>query len=85
MTPADGTTLIERQREISMSATDHRGYVIPTFGMIAARFKELRKRRGLMITLILGNSSGTLKVALARESRGPRDYPPLGVLFRVKL
>ncbi len=30
---------------------DHRGSPIPTGAMIATRFMELRKRRGLMITL----------------------------------
>ena len=32
---------------------DHRGSWIPTGGMIATRFMELRKRRGLMIALIV--------------------------------
>ena len=30
----------------SNEPVDHRGSPIPTFGMIASRFKELRKRRG---------------------------------------
>ena len=34
---------------------DHRGSPIPTLGMITTRFKELRKRRGLMIALVLVN------------------------------
>ncbi len=34
---------------------DHRGSPIPTGAMIATRFMELRKRRGLMIALILVN------------------------------
>ncbi len=81
MTKAGGTTLVEKQREISMAARDHRGYFVPTFGMIAARFKELRKRRGLMITLILvtiGLPSIFLGVKLILHVVSPGSYGPAG-------
>ncbi len=34
-------------------APDHRGSWIPTWGLIVTRLMELRKRRGLMISMIV--------------------------------
>ena len=42
-----------RRRRQSGGPPDHRGSPIPTWGMIATRFMELRKRRGLMIALVV--------------------------------
>jgi hypothetical protein len=60
---------------------DHRGSAIPTVGMIASRFKELRKRRGLMITLILvtvGIPSVFLVIRLLLHAFAPKTYGPAG-------
>jgi hypothetical protein len=60
---------------------DHRGSPIPTFGMIATRFMELRKRRGLMATLILvtiGIPSVFLLVRLILHAVAPNTYGPAG-------
>ena len=60
---------------------DHRGSPIPTFGMIATRFKELRKRRGLMIALIvvnIGIPSTFLVVRLLAHAFAPKTYGPAG-------
>ena len=35
--------------------SDHRGSMIPTWGMVTTRLMELRKRRGLMVALIAVN------------------------------
>jgi len=60
---------------------DHRGSPIPTFGMIAARFKELRKRRGLMVALVLvtiGIPTVFLVVRLILHAVAPNSYGPAG-------
>lgn len=61
--------------------SDHRGSPIPTFGMIATRFMELRKRRGLMITLILvtvGIPAVFLAIRLLLHGISPKTYGPAG-------
>ena len=60
---------------------DHRGSPIPTFGMIASRFKELRKRRGLMAALILvtiGIPTVFLVIRLILHAVAPSTYGPAG-------
>ena len=60
---------------------DHRGSPIPTGAMIATRFMELRKRRGLMIALILVNigiPTVFLLVRLLAHAFAPKSYGPAG-------
>jgi hypothetical protein len=60
---------------------DHRGSPIPTLGMITTRFKELRKRRGLMIALVLVNigiPTIFLVVRLFAHAFDPKSYGPAG-------
>ena len=65
----------------SGSPPDHRGSPIPTLGMIASRFNELRKRRGLMITLALvtvGIPTVFLVIRLLLHAFAPKTYGPAG-------
>ena len=60
---------------------DHRGSWIPTGGMIATRFMELRKRRGLMIALIvvvIGIPAIFLAIRLVAHAVAPHSYGPAG-------
>ena len=60
---------------------DHRGSPIPTGAMIATRFMELRKRRGLMIALIvvnIGIPTVFLVVRLLAHAIAPKSYGPAG-------
>jgi hypothetical protein len=60
---------------------DHRGSPIPTAAMIATRFMELRKRRGLMITLVLvtvGFPTVFLAIRLLLHAIDPKTYGPAG-------
>jgi hypothetical protein len=60
---------------------DHRGSPIPTGSMIATRFMELRKRRGLMVTLILvtiGFPTVFLLIRLILHAAAPHSYGPAG-------
>ncbi|HWS47067.1 MAG TPA: hypothetical protein VN636_14465 [Acidimicrobiia bacterium] len=62
-------------------ARDRRGSWIPTGGMIATRFMELRKRRGLMITLIgvtIGLPTLFLVIRLLLHAFDPHSYAPAG-------
>lgn len=61
--------------------SDHRGSPIPTFAMIASRFMELRKRRGLMTALILvtiGIPTVFLVIRLILHAVAPNSYGPAG-------
>jgi len=63
------------------SKTAHRGSPIPTGGMIATRFMELRKRRGLMITLTLvmvGIPTIFMAIRLLLHALAPKTYGPAG-------
>jgi hypothetical protein len=63
------------------ASPDHRGSWIPTGGMIATRFMELRKRRGLMIALILVNvgiPTVFLLIRLLAHAFAPKSYGPAG-------
>jgi hypothetical protein len=60
---------------------DHRGSWVPTGGMIATRFMELRKRRGLMAALIgvtIGIPAIFLVVRLVLHAVAPKTYAPAG-------
>ena len=60
---------------------DHRGSPIPTAAMIATRFMELRRRRGLMITLAavtIGIPTAFLVIRLVLHAIAPKTYGPAG-------
>ena len=60
---------------------DHRGSWVPNGAMIATRFMELRKRRGLMIALILVNigiPTVFLTIRLLAHAVAPHSYGPAG-------
>jgi hypothetical protein len=60
---------------------DHRGSWVPNGAMIATRFMELRKRRGLMVALILVNigvPTVFLTVRLLAHAFAPHSYGPAG-------
>jgi hypothetical protein len=60
---------------------DRRGSPIPSFGMIRTRLKELRKRRGLMIALVLVNigiPTIFLIVRLLAHAFAPKSYGAAG-------
>jgi len=60
---------------------DGRGSPIPTFALISTRFMELRRRRGLMVTLILvtiGIPTVFLGIRLVLHAVAPKTYGPAG-------
>ncbi len=60
---------------------DRRGSWIPTGSLIATRFMELRKRRGLMVTLIvvtIGIPTIFLAIRLLLHAVAPKSYGPAG-------
>jgi hypothetical protein len=60
---------------------DHRGSWIPTGAMIATRFMELRRRRGLMVALMLvtiGIPTVFLVIRLLLHAFAPHSYGPAG-------
>jgi hypothetical protein len=60
---------------------DHRGSWVPTPAMITTRMMELRKRRGLMITLMLvtiGIPTVFLLIRLLLHAISPHSYGPAG-------
>jgi hypothetical protein len=63
------------------AAPDHRGSWVPNGSMIATRFMELRKRRGLMITLALvtiGIPTVFMVIRLLLHAVAPKTYGPAG-------
>jgi hypothetical protein len=63
------------------SGHDGRGSWIPTGGMIRTRLRELRKRRGLMITLIaltIGLPTIFLVIRLLLHAFAPQSHGPAG-------
>jgi hypothetical protein len=61
--------------------SDHRGSWVPNGAMIATRFLELRKRRGLMAALILVNVGIPvvfLTIRLIAHAVAPHSYGPAG-------
>jgi hypothetical protein len=62
-------------------ARDHRGSWVPTGFMIAAKFKELRKRRGLMLALVgvtVGIPAIYMGIRLLLHAVAPHSYGPAG-------
>lgn len=67
--------------QLAGSVADHRGSPIPTGPMIATRFMELRKRRGLLAALSLvtvGIPTVFLLVRLLLHAIAPKTYGPAG-------
>jgi hypothetical protein len=63
------------------SSPDRRGSWIPTGGMIATRFMELRKRRGLMVAIIFVTiviPAVFLVIRLLAHAFDPKSYGPAG-------
>jgi hypothetical protein len=63
------------------SSPDRRGSWIPTGGMIATRFMELRKRRGLMVAIIFVTiviPTVFLVIRLLAHAFAPKSYGPAG-------
>jgi hypothetical protein len=70
-----------RAPSVVATPQDRRGSWIPTGGMIATRFMELRKRRGLMATLVgvtIGIPTVFLVVRLLLHAFDPHSYGPAG-------
>jgi hypothetical protein len=81
MTDVTGVAETEVQPVNVASPRDRRGSPIPTPAMVTTRFMELRRRRGLMITLILvtiGIPAGFLGVRLLLHAVAPKTYGPAG-------
>jgi hypothetical protein len=81
VTAAPGIDAPSPQPPAITSSPDGRGSPIPTWGLIATRFMELRKRRGLMITLLLvmiGIPTVFLGVRLILHAVDPKTYGPAG-------
>jgi len=80
MTTAEARTPVGPSSGVT-TAQDHRGSWVPTGAMIAAKFKDLRKRRGLMITLVLvtvGIPAIYFAIRLLLHAVAPRTYGPAG-------
>ena len=78
---SETTTVVPDQAVVTGSAHDHRGSWIPTGHMIAARFHELRRRRGLMAMLAIvtiGIPTVYLVVRLILHAVSPNTYGPAG-------
>ena len=81
MTNAPGLEASTLQPGELLSRPDRRGSPIPTAAMIGTRFMELRRRRGLMITLVLvtvGVPTVFLGVRLILHAASPKTYGPAG-------
>ena len=75
--PGDATALTPT----APRAPDHRGSWLPNGRMIATRFMELRRRRGLMAAIILvfiGIPTVFLAIRLLLHGVDPKDYGPAG-------
>ena len=81
MSDVDATGSTPGPAERSGVSRDRRGSWIPTGGMIATRFMELRKRRGLLIALVLvtvGIPTIFLVIRLLLHAFAPHSYGPAG-------
>jgi hypothetical protein len=81
VTGAPGLALPRPQPGPTATSTDGRGSPIPTPALVATRFMELRKRRGLMIALflvIVGIPAGFLGARLILHAVAPKSYGPAG-------
>src|SRR5487761_1325418 len=79
MTASSETSLV--RVKTGPPSNDHRGSWLPTGAMIAKRFMELRRRRGLMIVLpavTIGIPSIFLIVRLLAHAFDPKSYGPAG-------
>jgi hypothetical protein len=77
------TTTTDAPAPSSRLATsrDHRGSWLPNRAMIAAKFKDLRKRRGLMVTLsvvTIGIPAIYFAIRLLQHAVDPHTYGPAG-------
>ena len=80
-TTADAGELAATMPASMADAHDHRGSWLPNGAMIATRFMELRKRRGLMIALVLVNIGIPvvfLTIRLLAHALAPHSYGPAG-------
>jgi hypothetical protein len=81
MTGVHGVEVPTPQPSVMATPSDGRGSPIPTPALIATRFMELGKRRGLMITLFLvtvGIPTVFLGVRLILHAVAPKTYGPAG-------
>jgi hypothetical protein len=81
MTSAPGVEVPASRPPTASAPADRRGSPIPTPALIATRFMELRKRRGLMIALFLvvvGIPTAFLGVRLILHAAAPATYGPAG-------
>lgn len=79
-TTTDVRAVIGPTRRV-VGTQDHRGSWGPTGAMIAAKFKDLRKRRGLMITLsvvTVGIPAIYFVIRLILHAVAPHTYGPAG-------
>ena len=88
--PADGVPAADKPGQVALAdlARDRRGSPVPTIGMIATRFMELRRRRGLMIGVTavnVGIPALFMGIRLLLHAFAPRTNPPAGsfVIFIV--
>jgi hypothetical protein len=75
------TAVREASPSTVATTTDHRGSWVPTWPMVSTRFLELRRRRGLMITLLvvtIGLPSLFLGIRLIMHAVAPKTYGPAG-------
>lgn len=81
MTTATEAPAPAGRHRATAGAPDHRGSWVPSGAMVAARFKELRKRRGLVIALMavtVGIPAVYLAIRLILHAADPRSYGPAG-------
>ena len=81
--PASGAPAPDQaiQTALAGHSRDRRGSPVPAAGMIATRVMELRKRRGLMVTLIavnIGFPAVFLLIRLLAHAFAPYANPPAG-------
>ena len=88
--PADGVPAPDESVQVTRAdlARDRRGSPVPTIGMIATRFMELRHRRGLMVGVAVatvGIPALFMGIRLLLHAFAPRTNPPAGsfVIFAV--
>jgi hypothetical protein len=77
----DAPAPIEAASSGEAMAGDHRGSWIPAGAMMAAKFKDLRKRRGLMMTLLgvtVGIPAIYFAIRLLLHAVAPHTYGPAG-------
>ncbi|HXX91233.1 MAG TPA: hypothetical protein VEI83_13525 [Acidimicrobiales bacterium] len=79
-TTTDAPAPIEPSNRVAIPR-DHRGSWLPTGAMIAAKFKDLRKRRALMIALsvvTVGIPTTYFAIRLLQHAVDPHTYGPAG-------